>query len=232
MAASVRSVLGSGATFVLNNTKYCSFCNVHIRNASWSKFFKKSKSVEGDKEESVRKMVPFDGPTTMSRLQTLKKKTSVCSVKGYTPPPDVEQKVVAMAGSIVGAQIDPSYRLDDRLLKFKLLTKLMTEFDHSIPHADLSTMNTVQDVVQFFATPVRDTSSYEDMAKLNLPKNLHIQLEPVRFDPETDTFFDGKTAFPGRPTIVTSLKYSRKYKGNSGQSRNSRSLTNYETRGR
>lgn len=104
----------------------------------------------------------------------------------------------------------------------------MEEFDHPIPNTELTNMNSVGDAVAFFSTPVSDKSSYEDMTKLNLPKNLHIQLDPLRFDAETDTFFDGKTAFSGRPTIVSSLKYKRKYKGNNGKSRDDRHITNYE----
>jgi len=101
-------------------------------------------------------------------------------------------------------------------------------FDHPIPNTELTTMDSVADAITFFSTPVRDSSAYEDLTKLNLPKNLHIQLDPLRFEAESDTFFDGKTAFPGRPTIVSSLKYKRKYKGNAGESRNDSHMTNYE----
>ncbi|RUS82272.1 hypothetical protein EGW08_009950 [Elysia chlorotica] len=149
-------------------------------------------------------------------------------VRGYSPAPDVEEKIISTASDVLKKQADSSTKLDDRLLKFKVLTRLMAELDHPIPSTELSTMDTVGDVVTFFSTPVVDRSVYEDLSKLNLPKNLHIQMEPVRFDPETDTFFDGQTAFPGRPTVVTSLKYRRKYKGHSGESRNQRSITEFE----
>ena len=76
----------------------------------------------------------------------------------------------------------------------------------------MSSMRTVQDAVQFFQTEVRDTTPVEDMSRLDLPKNLHIQLEYDRFDPETDTLFGGRTAFPGHDTMVTSIKHQRKYK--------------------
>ena len=114
------------------------------------------------------------------------------------------------------------------LFLLQVLTRLMDELDHPIPNTELSTMDTLADVVTFFSTPVVDRSAYEDLSKLNLPKNLHIQMEPVRFHPETDTFFDGVTAFPDRPTVVSSLKYRRKFKGHSGESRNQRSITEFE----
>ena len=87
----------------------------------------------------------------------------------------------------------------------------MAEFDHYIPNTALTSMETAGDAAAFFSTPVHDSSVYEDLSTLDLPPNLHIQQEPVRFDPETDTMFGGVSAFPGRPTVVTSLKYRRKY---------------------
>jgi len=76
----------------------------------------------------------------------------------------------------------------------------------------MTEMMCVGDAVQYFETKVRGTSAYEDLAnRRDLPPNLSIQLEPVRFNPETDTMFGGRTAFPGQDTIVPSLKYRRKY---------------------
>ncbi|KAH9515144.1 54S ribosomal protein L50, mitochondrial [Bulinus truncatus] len=217
------------------NKLYCTIMNVNIccsktviRNASWSNFFKKPKEEDKGSEFQPRKIKPSDGPSTVSRLDSLKKKSVNCSVRGYKPPVDAEVKIYSIASTIIGSQIDKNFQLNDRITQFKLLTKLMAEFDHVIPNNELTNMNTLENVVTYFTTPVRDTSTFDDLAKQKLPKNLHIQLEPIRFDPETDTFFDGKTAYPDRPTIVSSLKYSRKYKGNSGKSRNARSLTNFE----
>lgn len=94
----------------------------------------------------------------------------------------------------------------------QLLSKLIREFDHDVPGVLLTEMMCLGDAVQYFQTEVRATSAYEDLAnRRDLPPNLSIQLEPVRFDPETDTMFGGRTAFPGRDTIVPSIKCRRKY---------------------
>jgi len=94
----------------------------------------------------------------------------------------------------------------------QLVTKLIREFDHDVPGVLLTEMMCVRDAVHYFETEVRGTSALEDLAgRRDLPPNLSIQLEPLRFDPETDTMFGGRTAFPGRDTIVPSLKYRRKY---------------------
>ena len=76
----------------------------------------------------------------------------------------------------------------------------------------MSSMKTIQDAVDYFTTPLRDTTALDDLSKLDLPKNLHIQMDYLRFDPENDTMFGGRTAYPGRDTVVTSIKYRRKYK--------------------
>lgn len=92
------------------------------------------------------------------------------------------------------------------------MSKLIKEFHHDVPGSVLSEIMTVRDAIKYFETEVHETSTYEDLSKLDLPKNLHMQLDYMRFDPETDTMFDGKTAFPGSDTIVSSIKYKRKYK--------------------
>ncbi|XP_005091575.1 39S ribosomal protein L50, mitochondrial [Aplysia californica] len=229
-----KAVLGLRATGIFQGrSNKCLTWSIAQRSASWTKFFRGSKSKDDDEDKEVlevkpRKVSLADGPTTAARLGSLEKKIGVVSVRGYSPPQEVEGKILSTAKSLVGSDVSTDFRLDDRMLRFKLLTSLMQEFDHSIPNTELTAMSTLSDVITFFSTPVRDRSSYEDMSTLNLPKNLHIQLEPLRFSADSDTFFDGKTAFPDRPTVVSSLKYSRKFKGNEGESRNQPSLTNFE----
>lgn len=77
-------------------------------------------------------------------------------------------------------------------------------------------MRTVDDVIKYFETEVKDPSLLVDLSKLDLPKNLHINMEYIRFNRETDQIYNGVTAFPGSKTIVSSLKYRRKYKGSDG----------------
>lgn len=69
------------------------------------------------------------------------------------------------------------------------------------------------DIIAFYNTPVSTTLPLDAMKTMELPTNLHIQHEYVRFHPETDTRFDGKTAFPRSSTIVTGLKARKKYEG-------------------
>lgn len=69
-------------------------------------------------------------------------------------------------------------------------------------------MNQVGDVVQYFLTEIKDSCAYEDISKLNLPRNLNINLEYSNVrrpnDPEPD--------IKDYVEEVTDPKYKRKYK--------------------
>ena len=91
----------------------------------------------------------------------------------------------------------------------------MSTFNHNVKNSDLNDIKNVADVVKHFLTPVSNLNPLEAMKQQDdLPKNLHINLEYNRFDPNTDTIFNGRDAFPKRNTLVTSLWYSKKYKAN------------------
>ncbi|XP_013394041.1 uncharacterized protein LOC106161586 [Lingula anatina] len=169
-----------------------------------------------DKEEAKKRAKNFihDGISTHNMFQSLQGKSSTSTNRGYSPPKNVRERLETLVKEVYGDSSDWTEKpLTDPLLKFKVLTKCEEEFGHTISNTSLHDMNTGADVLDFFLTPVRDTTAYEDLAKLDLPRNLHIQLEPKRFHPETDTKFGGISAFPGRDTIVTSIKYRKKYKG-------------------
>lgn len=67
-------------------------------------------------------------------------------------------------------------------------------------------------VLTFYSTPVRGINSLDSLATSNLiPKNLHVITDTVKFNPDTDTFFDGHDAFPKKAIIEDGLKASKKY---------------------
>jgi hypothetical protein len=88
----------------------------------------------------------------------------------------------------------------------------MKEFSHTISNISLNDIKTLEDVYQYFSTPVKDTNVLEDIQQSSeLPKNVHIQLDAVRFTPETSPFFNDLDAFPKRSTKVIDLWYKKKY---------------------
>ncbi|XP_054288876.1 uncharacterized protein LOC129004334 isoform X2 [Macrosteles quadrilineatus] len=67
------------------------------------------------------------------------------------------------------------------------------------------------DLKSFYATPVSTTTPLDKMKTMDLPENLHVQYEPIRFHPETDSLFGGQTAYPKSSTLVTGLRTKKKY---------------------
>ncbi len=69
------------------------------------------------------------------------------------------------------------------------------------------------DVLNFYTTPVDMTAPYDKLKTMELPPNLHVLHDYYRFHPDTDTMFNGVSAFPKSSTIVSGLKTKKKYKG-------------------
>jgi len=135
MAASITTAalrrIGKTSTSVLllNQRKVTpSTWTIIQRNVSWKKFFGGSKDEPEKKIDETyldsRKLSKYDGWTTSSRLDSLKKKTGLISVRGYNPPDNVEESVLTVVKNIVGSEIDSNFKLDDRMLKFQVLTAL------------------------------------------------------------------------------------------------------------
>ncbi|XP_011311954.1 39S ribosomal protein L50, mitochondrial isoform X2 [Fopius arisanus] len=133
-------------------------------------------------------------------------------LKPYEPPADASQRLDMVCR---GQGLSPadSTRIDNLLKRFDFFVACEKEFNYGIPSSRLYTMETIGDVRQFYKTPIVAALPFDLVRKTELPKNLHIQYEYHRFHPATDTKFNGKTAFPYSSTIVTGLKYKKKYKG-------------------
>ncbi|XP_012277785.1 39S ribosomal protein L50, mitochondrial isoform X2 [Orussus abietinus] len=132
--------------------------------------------------------------------------------KPYTPPCDVLTKINEICKAL-GVPIKNDFGLKDPILRFKFFVACEKEFNHSIPNSLLYTIETIRDVREYYLTPVDSVTPLETLKRIDLPKNLHINYEYHRFHPETDTKFNGKTAFPASSTVITGLKYKKKYSG-------------------
>ena len=71
----------------------------------------------------------------------------------------------------------------------------------------------IDDIRSFYLTTVDVRVPLEKFKSIELPPNVHIQYDYHRFHPETDTMFNGISAFPKSNTVVTGLKYKKKYAG-------------------
>ncbi|XP_033747641.1 39S ribosomal protein L50, mitochondrial-like [Pecten maximus] len=217
MAASLRTLSCSPLYTVLRSVQLGNRSQIQVpcRSASFLKKFWKgsSKSIEVDDEEDDM-VFPRKSPiTSLDGLRSLKKRTGVNTKRGYTPPEDVEERIQRIADGIYGEQENwKDTHLTNRAHKYKFLTETIKEFNHNIPNMVLTNLDKVNDVVLHFSTEVMETSALEDISKLDLPENLHINLDYIKFNEKEDTLFGGKTAYPGRPTIIHSIKHKRQYK--------------------
>ncbi|CAL7933189.1 unnamed protein product [Xylocopa violacea] len=132
--------------------------------------------------------------------------------KAYTPPKDVSDRIDNICES---QQISTTSgtKLEDPLQRFNLFLACENDLQHPVTNSVLYSIETLDDLKQYYNTPVGNITPLDAMRTMDLPKNLHINYEYTRFHPDTDTLFDGKTAFPKSSTLVTGLKYKKKYIG-------------------
>ncbi|ENN75998.1 hypothetical protein YQE_07530, partial [Dendroctonus ponderosae] len=155
-----------------------------------------------------RKPTPKLNPTA----QFIASKGFLRAQREYVPPPDLESSLTQIFKDVLGKS-DLNTEIVDLNQKFQLLTACSQKFGHSIPNSLLHQIGTLKEVLTFYATPVNCRTPLDKLRTMELPENLHVQFEYNRWHPETDTKFDGQTAFPESSTIVTGLKYKDKYKG-------------------
>ncbi|XP_026758063.1 39S ribosomal protein L50, mitochondrial [Galleria mellonella] len=130
--------------------------------------------------------------------------------KPWDPPANIEETIVKICTDN-GLKSDSEF--EDLGKKFAVLKACYQETGYSVPNSLLHTIECVDDLKQFYKTPVETKTPFDVLVKMDLPKNLHIQENYVRFHPEKDTLFNGKSAFPKSSTIVTGLKTRKKYEG-------------------
>ncbi|KRT79058.1 hypothetical protein AMK59_8730, partial [Oryctes borbonicus] len=149
-------------------------------------------ATKAEKKKGIDRKVP---PKIDSSAQSLAAKGFLRPQKDYTPPQDVSTRLESIIQNKLGA-IEKTTKLSDLNVRFALFSACNDEFNHSIPNSLLHAIETVDDLCKFYATPVNTTMPLDKLRNMKLPKNLHIQYEYHRFHPDTDTKFDGITAFP------------------------------------
>uniref|UniRef100_A0A1B6BYY2 Large ribosomal subunit protein mL50 n=1 Tax=Clastoptera arizonana TaxID=38151 RepID=A0A1B6BYY2_9HEMI len=153
-----------------------------------------------------------EGPQIHSIKSSIANRGFLRQVKEYNPPDKVKERFQQLVDKIYGSKVSTGKIIETAEKKFMLLNECFKEFNHGIPNSLLHTISTIGDVQKFYETPVVTTTPLDLMKNLELPPNLHVNYEPVRFHPETDTMFGGKTAFPKSSTLVTGIRTRKKYK--------------------
>ena len=132
--------------------------------------------------------------------------------QAYHPPEDVSSRINKICED-QAISTGNDTKLEDPLQRFNLFLACERQLQHTVPNSVLCSIETIGDLKEFYLTPINETTPLESIRNTELPKNLHINYDYVRFHPDTDTMFGGKTAFPKSSTLVTGLKYKKKYPG-------------------
>ncbi|CAI5440581.1 unnamed protein product [Caenorhabditis angaria] len=95
--------------------------------------------------------------------------------------------------------------------KFEFLVRVGEEIGHWPTNSKLAKFENIQDVVEFYETPVKNLTKYQELARdESKPQNISIIENAVRFHPEdTHLHHGGITAFPGTGGEVLSLRQKR-----------------------
>ncbi|XP_043504948.1 uncharacterized protein LOC122525968 [Polistes fuscatus] len=164
------------------------------------------------KLSSPAKSALKQNPKLEATRKSLSAKGFLRSIKPYDPPTDVNERIDKICTS-QEISTDDTAKLEGGLLRFQIFAACAEEFRHSVPNSLLCIIETVGDLKEFYRNAVDVATPLDTLRRMQLPKNLHVQYEYHRFHPDTDTMFGGKTAFPLSSTLVTGLKYKKKYKG-------------------
>lgn len=100
--------------------------------------------------------------------------------KKYLPPEYLQNHLESRVREIWGSSVSSDWQrtsLADVSLKYRLLAQMAADLDHTVPNNQLHQMNSVEDVLAFYSTPVKDISKLDELSMQELPSNLRINWE-------------------------------------------------------
>ncbi|GAB0092272.1 39S ribosomal protein L50, mitochondrial [Sergentomyia squamirostris] len=147
------------------------------------------------------------GQRIESVAQSIASKGFLRSCPSYLPPDNVATQIRDIFKT---SGVTDLMALDQ---KFRVLQECGKTFLHHVPNSQLHNLKTIDDVISFYETPINTTLPMNTLKAEDLPENLHVQQDYVRFHPEEDTKFGGVSAFPKSSTLVTGLTCRTKYRG-------------------
>lgn len=100
--------------------------------------------------------------------------------KEYIPKKNVQSELDSIYTSVLGTT-DPNTQLTDIKNKFNLLKACEDKLEHTVPSSQLHSMLTLADVTRYFKTPVDVRTPYDKLKDMELPENLHVQFDYLRF---------------------------------------------------
>lgn len=163
----------------------------------------------------------FGKVTTMeSLLESLQLRGFQRPLRAYNPPENLEATFANICHEVLGLDMssDLSKIPISGKAKADLLSKLADNFaNHRVPNSMVHTMTTLDKVLMFYSTKVDMLSPYDRIAigveRGDLPQNIHVQIDPIIFNPDTATTDLGRiSAFPGKSKIFKTPEERKKWK--------------------
>ncbi|NXS63411.1 RM50 protein, partial [Brachypteracias leptosomus] len=100
--------------------------------------------------------------------------------RSYVPPEDIQSCLESRVREIFGPSLPDNWQqtpLAEKRLKYHLLAQLAAELGHAVPNSQLHLMRSAEDVLNFYSTPVKDASKFDELCAAELPPNLKIMWE-------------------------------------------------------
>ncbi|XP_008947839.1 PREDICTED: 39S ribosomal protein L50, mitochondrial [Merops nubicus] len=97
--------------------------------------------------------------------------------RNYLPPENIQSYLESHVREVFGPSLPDNWQqapLSEKRLKYRLLAQLAAELGHAVPNSQLHLMRSVEDVVKFYSTPVKDVSKFDELCAAELPPNLKI----------------------------------------------------------
>jgi len=143
-------------------------------------------------------------------MKSLHKKSYLRPTPSYSPPEQVPALVRNACETATG-QSNPD--MSQATIKFAVLAECQKVFRYAVPNSKLHEVVSPDHLIAFYSHAVDARTPLEQMKTMKLPPNLTVMQKYTRFHPETDTMFGGVTAFTGESSIVTGIRFRKKYRG-------------------
>ncbi|CAH2073087.1 unnamed protein product, partial [Iphiclides podalirius] len=163
---------------------------------------------------NVQKRYPKVDKKLQAAAESLAARGFLRPNKPWEPPANINETILKICVDH-GLKSDSEFESLD--VKFNVLKACFDETGYGVPNSLLHTIECVEDLQVFYETPVNVLTPFDALKKMELPKNLHVQEDYVRFHPDKDTLFNGLSAYPKSSTIVSGLKTRKKYEGYSAK---------------
>ncbi|KAI6243009.1 39S ribosomal protein L50, mitochondrial [Aphelenchoides fujianensis] len=165
-----------------------------------------------DEKQKKRALVERSEAETAAEMDAIRARGFLPYTYNYDPPSDLAE-IITKAAETAGISASDE-KFANLEVKSKLLLELGAQLKHYVPSNKLLYLETLEDVRSFYAMPVRNTTTYQEMARdMELPANLAIRENPARFHPnDAEAVHGGVTALPGSGGKIFGLRNKRLYR--------------------